>query len=406
MSTSATKHPGGPSTVSLFLRCGWKLGDIQSRYIFEGDGADQYLGRAVALLDITDVKKFTVLPPHVHDNDLKRVVTESMWRDMIPGYQYLPRAFHKVCDYLIASLAFHKDDMRNLVHELHPLFVSRVWTSGVLSELKPLVHSTFRKCTGCDLVASGVPVQWSQAKLLTSIEEKVVSLANDTSQQLSTIMDKVDSMPAKLQEFINENYDTQAPATAAQMTQVIQDAMSNLRRDLMERTLGLREQMDVADEIAPVQYFSQTWGGKLFVPLPPDYKFGSSTCLTMFQLWFLGDRSTTVPIRPFRVIAPRFFAMIKAKSQFIKGSVVVRKLLQVGIAKGLVRDETEAATLSPNALQSLFFGCYHELIDQLKLASSDPSSWVHSPFRRTLELKFTTIYNDIAVLGRSSNSNS
>jgi hypothetical protein len=110
----------------------------------------------------------------------------------------------------------------------------------------------------------------------------------------------------------------------------------------------------------------------------------------MFQLWFLGDRSTIVPIHPFRVIAPRFFAMIKAKSQFIKGSVVVRKLLQLGIAKGLIRDETEAATLSPNALQSLFFGCYHELVSQLKLASSDTSSWFHSPFRRTLELKFTT----------------
>lgn len=41
VATFASSCPGGPSTVSIFLRAGWSLGAVTSRYIFAGDGGDQ-----------------------------------------------------------------------------------------------------------------------------------------------------------------------------------------------------------------------------------------------------------------------------------------------------------------------------------------------------------------------------
>jgi hypothetical protein len=39
--------PEGPSVIAAYIRASWSLGQVQQRYIFEGDGADQ-LPAAVA----------------------------------------------------------------------------------------------------------------------------------------------------------------------------------------------------------------------------------------------------------------------------------------------------------------------------------------------------------------------
>ena len=41
VATFASSYSGGPSTVCIFLRAGWNLGAVTSRYIFAGHGGDQ-----------------------------------------------------------------------------------------------------------------------------------------------------------------------------------------------------------------------------------------------------------------------------------------------------------------------------------------------------------------------------
>jgi hypothetical protein len=58
-----TSIPGGPTVISVYLRAGWSLGPVQSRYILEGEGGDQLCGRAATGLPVTDAI-FSSLPPH------------------------------------------------------------------------------------------------------------------------------------------------------------------------------------------------------------------------------------------------------------------------------------------------------------------------------------------------------
>ena len=51
------------STVQVYLRAGWSLGNVQDRYIFAGPGGDQIVGRTVSGLPVTD-RTFSILPPH------------------------------------------------------------------------------------------------------------------------------------------------------------------------------------------------------------------------------------------------------------------------------------------------------------------------------------------------------
>lgn len=46
VATALSNNPGGPQSVSIWLRAGWSLGNVQNRYIFVGSGGDQFVGRA------------------------------------------------------------------------------------------------------------------------------------------------------------------------------------------------------------------------------------------------------------------------------------------------------------------------------------------------------------------------
>ncbi|KAH9134399.1 hypothetical protein AeRB84_004524 [Aphanomyces euteiches] len=63
---------GGPSIVSVCLRCGWSLGDVKDRYFRYEAAGDQYLGRVVAGLPINSAD-FARLPPQLVQNDLEPV---------------------------------------------------------------------------------------------------------------------------------------------------------------------------------------------------------------------------------------------------------------------------------------------------------------------------------------------
>lgn len=83
--------PGGPTAISIYLRAGWSLGPVQSRYILEGEGGDQVCGRAATGLPVTDVS-FANLPPHFVSGDSGLETAE--WEAILPGYStFYPMSF-------------------------------------------------------------------------------------------------------------------------------------------------------------------------------------------------------------------------------------------------------------------------------------------------------------------------
>lgn len=82
--------PGGPTAIAIYLRAGWSLGPVQSRYILEGEGGDQVCGRAATGLPVTDVS-FSNLPPHFVSDIILSI---NEWEDILPGYStFYPMSF-------------------------------------------------------------------------------------------------------------------------------------------------------------------------------------------------------------------------------------------------------------------------------------------------------------------------
>ena len=117
--TYCTGMMNGPSIVQIFIRAGWSLGQIQDRYLFNGNGGDQFVGRVVCGLNNTSID-FQTLPPHFITNTL---ITNEEWNQILPNYNDYPHCFKQVALFLLASIVYHEDYLRSNLCSKHPLFI-------------------------------------------------------------------------------------------------------------------------------------------------------------------------------------------------------------------------------------------------------------------------------------------
>ena len=203
---------GGASPISIYLRAGWSLGPVQSRYILEAQGGDQLCGRAATGLDIT-TPEFASLPPHFNNQNGAIVLTVAEWNEILPGYStFYPPQFRPVVSYLLASIVYHKQWLATTLHHNHPLFNTRLWTSGIVDRLAPMVLSGSRRNSVSLLTATGIPPHILLANKIAKLDDKVDSLRLD-------LMTRLDSLPKELISTMLENFQINGvlPITHAQV---------------------------------------------------------------------------------------------------------------------------------------------------------------------------------------------
>ena len=192
--------PGGPTAISIYLRAGWSLGPVQSRYILEGEGGDQVCGRAASGLPLTDVS-FANLPPHFLHSYEDCLSTEE-WEEFLPGYRkFYPLNFREVIPYLLASLIYHQPYLvtLSLSNPGHPLFLQRIWTSGVLVRMKEMVGAGCNRNPVSKMTATGVPPHLVLAHSIVGLQEDV-GLIKDC------IVAKLEQLPEALKQTMLQNF--------------------------------------------------------------------------------------------------------------------------------------------------------------------------------------------------------
>jgi hypothetical protein len=229
--------PGGPT---IYLRAGWSLGPVQSRYILEGEGSDQLCGRAACGLPLTDVS-FANLPPHFLQTD-EEYLTSEEWDDILPGYStFYPLNFREVIPFLLASLIYHQPYLVSLqaTNPRHPLFLQRVWTSGVLVRLKDM-----------------------------RLE----------------IVSKLEQLPEALKQSMLENFQVEGtvPITRHEMQEMMRSSIGELQRTIENslNSIASRSIPTATYVNAPIaghvnnvaHYTTWNWKGRLH-PVPEDFEF-------------------------------------------------------------------------------------------------------------------------------------
>ena len=211
--TFLSGQPGGANPVSIYLRAGWNLGSVQSRYIMDGQGGDNLCGRAATGLALTS-PRFADLPPHFNQKK-GNVLTNAEWEFICPGYlEYFPPIFKQVLPYLLASLIFHQDWLKENLPPNHPLFNQTVW-KGETGKENIMVKLKDKVLTGCGdndvsgMHATGVPPHVIIAGELAAVKDELAAVKSFVGKQFAELPEKL-----KASILLNFTVEGVAPITA------------------------------------------------------------------------------------------------------------------------------------------------------------------------------------------------
>ncbi|KAH9151942.1 hypothetical protein AeRB84_005562 [Aphanomyces euteiches] len=225
VATSVGNNTGGPSPISVWLRAGWSLGNVQSRCIFEEPGGDQFIGRCATGLNLNDIS-FASLPPHFSDVALSTV----QWESILPGYsKTYPPTFRCAVPYLLASLVYHRDWVQSNFATSHPIFLSLVWKSGILESLVDHVHAGIHSNQESGLVASGIPPSIPLAIELEKMKQSIQEL----TQCVSKSMDSIPDLVGKAVEQQGHSHQTTQAVTMNLLNQSLDQFGENLLKQCL-----------------------------------------------------------------------------------------------------------------------------------------------------------------------------
>ena len=312
----------GPFMLAIYLRAGWSLGPVVSKYITEAGGNDQLCGRVAAGLNILDIS-FTALPPHF-DSRNGPPISLAEWELILPGYvTFYPENFRQVIPHLLASLVFHRRWLNEHLHLNHPLRLQRVWTSGILTTLESRIFTGYGKCQITDMTASGIPPH--------ILVGKEVSNLNQTVQDMSSaLLREIRSLPAGVGNEILENFQVEGvvPLTASRLTTLL----AGMEERIMSSTLAAIESRSEGPSTAqignvqpndwtPTAYY---WGGQYHV-VPETFILKSCDVRTLWDLWWGGDYSSN--IAPYSRIRSQSLRTILQRNRISKARRVIEALL-------------------------------------------------------------------------------
>ena len=346
---------GGASPISIYLRAGWSLGPVQSRYILEAQGGDQLCGRAASGLNITNVE-FSSLPPHFNTQN-GSILAVDEWDNILPEYStFYPAQFRPVITFLLASIVYHRRWLVSTFPAHHPLFNSRVWTSGIINRLEPLVLSGSGRNTVSLLTATGIPPHIILANEIAKVDGKLEHMK-------VSLMARLDSLPEELKAMMLENFQINGilPITHTQVVSMIANLERSILNAMQQQNQVLTQQQQQSSDHSYNNNSNEgfrmwLWKGK-FHPVPQDFKFPSDNMSNIWNLWWDGrpiDR-----IAPYRKLQPYDINDKNMSNRFIKARVVMKFII-----KHSDKSDTEIANSSSTEKVRYLQDAYLHIFDE------------------------------------------
>ena len=315
---------GGASPISIYLRAGWSLGPVQSRYILEAQGGDQLCGRAASGLNITN-NEFSSLPPHF-DTRNGSILTVNEWDNILPGYStFYPALFRPVISFLLASVVHHRNWLITTLPQSHPLFNTRLWTSGIINRLVPWVLTGSGRNSTSLLTATGIPPHILLANEIAKVDEKLESVK-------ATLIARLETLPEQLKAVMLENFQINGvlPITHSQVVSMISNLENTILNAMQQQNQVLIQQQQQSSAQSNDNnnthdgFRMWSWKGR-FHPVPQDFKFPSDNMSNIWNLWW--DGKPNERIAPYRKLMPYDIDNKNMSNRFIKARRVMEFII-------------------------------------------------------------------------------
>ena len=365
----------GPSTVQVFLRAGWSLGNVQDRYLFAGAGGDQLTGRVLAGLPFTDTS-FASLPPHF-DKEGSRLIS---WDSVLPLHTRLPETLKQALPHLLASICYHESWLRATLAPNHPLFTTQLFASGHAAALRPHVVTGCRRCEVTGMEATGVPPHLVLANELNALASRTDQLKEELLQRYSDLPNQLANvMLSKL------TINGAVPITRDSMREMLDSVMTQMRAEIREAhsagTLSAAARPP-SGEPSESPFKVWTWGEKLHM-VPEDWQFPCTNLKDTWNLWHFGH--LTERIRPLLYLKKYDLNGSGQVTRWSKAKRVMEEIGRVMVQMHLVRTMKDVRTLTAAESSQCFDRAIVQFMEQLRPGSTQGSG-------RWMDMAIATVY--------------
>jgi hypothetical protein len=370
--TYCTGMVNGPSTVQVFLRAGWSLGNVQDRYLFAGAGGDQLTGRVLCGLPFSD-SSFASLPPHFNS------AAEIDWPTVLPLYPQLPETFKRALPFLLASVCYHEEWLRSTLPATHPLFSTYLFASGAVAHLKPHVISGRSRCPVTGLTATGIPPH-------LAITNELTDVVRQTQLMKDAVLSRCAQLPSELVTVMLSKFSINGaiPVTLDDLKALLNTAVNQMRTELRDALPSPHSpaQSPLIDPNLDPRFHLWSWGGRMRM-VPQDWLFPSTDVKATWNLWHFGNVGEH--IRPLRYLQKSDLKNASQVTLWSKTRGVMAEVARVMVEMDLVQSIEEVERMPSTDSAQAFDKAIVQLMEQV-------SEGLTRGKRRWMEMAVPTMY--------------
>jgi len=240
------------------------------------------------MVSLFDGQKFAALPARFKRSDVAKMFEEECMPTVLEMYEELPATFKPVVPFLLARLVYSWEWVERNLPESHPIFSSRLVTSGVINRLRQFsVLTGYGECKDYNMAVRVHPSIIEQIKaeegrqFQKECEEKSVKRHEEIMEGLSNLPDRVASSTngtAAVQEFVRDEVQKMQRSLAE-----LKDAIS--KRDLQP---GLRGELPGQQPAVRPRGQMQSWNGRMH-PVSQEFKLKADTVKSFWDCYLFGD---------------------------------------------------------------------------------------------------------------------
>jgi hypothetical protein len=351
----------GPSTVQVFLRAGWSLGNVQDRYLFAGAGGDQLTGRVLSGLPFNE-STFAALAPHFSSDGLEHI----RWSTILPLYSRLPETFKRALPYLLASICHHEQWLRSSLPAHHPLFNTHLFASGDVSVLKAHVIAGRSRCPLTGMLATGVP-----SHLVLSNEMSAV--VQQTEILKDALLEKCTQLPAQLATVMLSRFSINGaiPVTIDDIKLLLNNAVNQMRTELRDAipaaATSTSLSLSATDDPTDPRFIMRPWKDGQLHMVPEGWRLPAVDVKATWNLWHHGHVQDR--IRPLRKLRKADLLKVDVP-RWSKANGVVAAVTTAMVEMKIVEVAEDVMKLSAEASSAAFDDAIVWLMEKARQGST------------------------------------
>ena len=334
------------------------------------------------------------MPPHFASDTTQ--LSQATFKEILPGFEDFPACFKAVVPYLLASIIFHRQFLMATLPSSHPLFLSRIWTNGIMDRLQHSLHAGCGANLQTGMTATGVPPTFVIANELDSLSVRVECLQKSVLEEqhilLSTMIEKMSTLPASIGDHIRHNLEITGvvQVTVSDVTRIVNEMASTILS-----AIDARAQPTAVPEAIPETsnsssssssaasssgFYTSQWklyrwrdGSEQY--FAEDFTFPKCSVSLLWDLWYFGKPATRdAPFRKLTAMNIRSGSqkeILTQKTYLSKGKAVLKRIGEAAVGAQLVSRESDLLSMGYVESRSLFNNVFLDLVKSVHEVDQD-----------------------------------